>query len=79
MFYAALLSIILLAVCCVPRSDIARNVRAGAGIGCKMWGLTLKRMVCGTLEELAGDFMGFLSSAGEEKSAEDVEKAKEWR
>jgi hypothetical protein len=72
MFYAALLSIILFVICCAPSSDIARNVRAGGGTVCKMWGLTVKRLVFGTLEELAGDFMGLLSSAGETAtSAED--------
>jgi hypothetical protein len=71
MFYAAILSIILLVICCTPRSEVSRNVRAGAGKVCKMGGLTLKRMICGTLEELAGDFIGFLSSAGAETSAED--------
>ena len=79
MIYAALFSIILLIVCCTPKSNIARNVRAGAGAVCKMWGLTMKRMVLGTLEELAADFMGILNSAGAETSAEDEEKAKEWR
>ena len=79
MFYALLLSIILLAVCCVPRSDIARNVKAGAGTICKMFGLTLKRLVLGTIEELAVDFMGILNSSGADTSVEDEEKAKEWR
>lgn len=71
MFYGAIFSIILLAVCCAPSSAVARNIRAGAPAVGKMWWLTVKRMVCGTLEELAGDFVGFLGNAAAEASEED--------